>query len=547
MFTLCPAHLTVWSNTTRQPRLRLPAERGAELAAAALLPHLSPARIAILTRAGRLQVWSLTSWPGIARPARRLTKLEAEMEVDRGREAGPPKLAVRAGALYCLASSALLRLEPGGGLSTVARYPPSRPAPTAFSLDRTGAGAILHWPDCSLFYKCGAVRGELQLPRHATSHALSLDGFLLAMFSAGGVEFARVESLWTSEQSTIVPIPEELLPPLTLPSTQHLHVLAPSPALPKQSAKPTSDPKPLTACKRRRAGQVEERPAVGRTGRPGREQLLPLLQSGLLAFPASARPALWCRLLGLPREKRRYLQFCREAGQEAVLPALFAWSPDMRLVPHLPALLRPLLQVFHAHPTTAWELGVAILTGYCWVETYPAPHPALPLATTLLALHRPALAAHLSSLPAPPRSLYWGVLQTGWSDQLEPGDHLKLWDHIITAGPGLLLTALPATLACLEVGTCTCYAINLTLRLAAAAGLHQPSRCLLVALHLPAAALRVRVTQYRPPTAGPLSRPPRPPAARLLRHLHLPLRAATHHTGRGGAGCTAGAPPRSAH
>ena len=286
---------------------------------------------------------------------------------------------------------------------------------------------------------------------------------------------------------------------------------------------------------------------MGRTGHPGREQLLPLLQSGLLAFPAPARPALWCRLLGLPREKRRYLQFCREAGQEAVLPALLAWSPDMRLVPHLPALLRPLLHVFHAHPTTAWELGVAILAGYCWVETYPSPHPALPLAATLLALLRPALAAHLSSLPAPPRSLYWGMLQTGWSDHLEPGDHLKLWDHIITAGPGLLLTALPATLACLEVGRCACYAINITLCLAAAAELHQSGRCVLVALHLPAAALRVRATQYRPPTEGPLSRPPRLPTARILQHLRLPRSAAAHHAVRGGAGCTAGPPPRSAH
>merc|ERR1719186_541379 len=68
----------------------------------------------------------------------------------------------------------------------------------------------------------------------------------------------------------------------------------------------------------------------------------------------------------------------------------------------------------------------------------------------------PSLISHLSSFSVTSRTLFWPLLQSGWSTILPHSDWAKLWDHFITTGPALLLTALPATISCLQTTLLSC-------------------------------------------------------------------------------------------
>ena len=76
--------------------------------------------------------------------------------------------------------------------------------------------------------------------------------------------------------------------------------------------------------------------------------LSPMLRHGTLTYPNMSRPTIWTQLLGLSRNKKQYLRWCRHhnTGTEQVLGNVIKWSPDLALVPHLSQLLQPFLQLF---------------------------------------------------------------------------------------------------------------------------------------------------------------------------------------------------------
>ena len=192
-------------------------------------------------------------------------------------------------------------------------------------------------------------------------------------------------------------------------------------------------------------------------------QMSPLLRSGLLSYPALQRPAIWASLLGLPRNKKVQLAHCRRhrTDPEDVVSGLTAWSPDLQLVPHLSSLLSPFLRLYSGHSTTAMELSLVLLTSFTWLTSYPAPSPPMLTSWRLLAQERPELTGHLSCLGASCRSVFWPALQSGWRSVLPDSDWWRLWDHLVTTGPGLVVPALVALLLCLENTVMAC--TNLTM------------------------------------------------------------------------------------
>ena len=263
------------------------------------------------------------------------------------------------------------------------------------------------------------------------------DGFLMLMTGGGGTtSVLRTAELWTST----VPVPACSLPLPGCPDTE------------------------------RQAGQA--RPGRGRGGKSQGEtereeklisQLSPLLRSGLLSYPSLQRPVIWVGLLGLPRNRKVYLTHCRRHGTdpEDVISSLTAWAPDLQLVPHLSSLLSPFLRLYSGHSTTAMELSLVLLTSFTWLTSYPAPSPPMLTSWRLLAQERPELTGHLSCLGASCRSVFWPALQSGWRSVLPDSDWWRLWDHLVTTGPGLVVPALVALLLCLENTVMAC--TNLTM------------------------------------------------------------------------------------
>jgi len=194
--------------------------------------------------------------------------------------------------------------------------------------------------------------------------------------------------------------------------------------------------------------------------------LLPLL-SGSLSYPSLPRPTIWAKLFHLPRNKRNYLKFCkaRQSSPENVLSNLYLWSPHLKLVPHVPCFLSPFLSVFQGHPTTSFEFCLTLLCRYTWLSSYPSPPIFFSLAWSLLSSECPSLISHLSSFSVTSRTLFWPLLQSGWSTILPHSDWAKLWDHFITTGPALLLTALPATISCLQTTLLSCTSTTMVDRL----------------------------------------------------------------------------------
>jgi len=195
--------------------------------------------------------------------------------------------------------------------------------------------------------------------------------------------------------------------------------------------------------------------------------LLPLLKSGSLSYPSLSRPTIWARLLQLPRNKKKYLKYCKANSTypENILSNVFLWSPHIKLVPFIPSFLSPFLSLYSGHPTTSFEFCLTLLSRYTWLSDYPSPPPLLPLAWSLLSLTSPTLTTHLSSISVTSRTLFWSLLQSGWSTILPHSDWAQLWDHLFTTGPGLLVTALPATILCLQATllSCTSYTMVVTL------------------------------------------------------------------------------------
>merc|ERR1719509_44481 len=130
------------------------------------------------------------------------------------------------------------------------------------------------------------------------------------------------------------------------------------------------------------------------------------------------------------------------------MEVLLAVWPHLRPLPHLPLLLRPLLATYPDHPTTRFEAAAAVVHLYLPCP----PEPALAAAATILALEQPALAAHLATIGATGRQLYWPILATGWAALLEGGAWATLWDHLLLTGPALLAPLLAATTAPWAVG-----------------------------------------------------------------------------------------------
>ena len=137
------------------------------------------------------------------------------------------------------------------------------------------------------------------------------------------------------------------------------------------------------------------------------------------------------------------------------------WSPDLKLVPGVRSLLVPFVSVMADHNTTAWELCIKILTQFTWTQCYPEPGPGVTTSWWILSKEAPELVSHLNSVGAHARHVLWPLLQCCWTNILPNDDWLQLWDHIITAGPGLVIPSLVATVTCLQTSLFACVDVNM--------------------------------------------------------------------------------------
>ena len=157
-----------------------------------------------------------------------------------------------------------------------------------------------------------------------------------------------------------------------------------------------------------------------------------------------------------------YLRFCKihKSSPEDVIQNLFLWSPHLELVPYTRNFLLPFLSLFSGHYTTSFEICIAILVRFSWAATYPSAPTILTTSWSLIGSDCPDLINHFSSLSLSPRSLFWSLLQTGFISLLHKSEWLKLWDHIITTGPEIIVSTLSAVILLLKTQITTCTSVE---------------------------------------------------------------------------------------
>jgi len=442
VFTMCRDHVTLWDMPTKQARLRLGVQTGTSLQFVQLLPGGAGYRYRVVTaaRQGRVAVWGVKTGD----------TLELVTEVDIGGEC--EVFALAGDDLYVGTQTEVVKVDLVNGGSDKVTIIPRGEKLTGLDVKTFGTQTVvvLHLGTRSLFLRSGETVDQVWC---GGAGCFSQDGFLMGKVTpAGAVQFYRTDGSWTKQvvKDTEKPVDR---------ATNIGRVVTANKAV-ATTTKDTVDT---------RVGKVVDKADNVDINKAERDYdellsqittptLLPLLRSGLLSYPPLPRPTIWANLLHLPRNKRIYLRFCKlnNSTPENILDNVFLWSPHLKLVPHVPSFISPFLSLFSGHPTTSFEFCLTILSQYTWLSSYPSPPSVFSLAWSLLSSSCPSLTTHLSSISVTSRTLFWPLLQSGWSTVLPNPDWAKLWDHLITAGPGLLVTALPATISCLQTILLSC-------------------------------------------------------------------------------------------
>ena len=453
---LTPRHLTLWSPPSAQPLLRLRCSPEAKVEFVSFLPVPSsepdsgPRKYKLVTgcRNGNVAFWSITA----ADPGDRKSKPRAEVlhNVSLGHECQHFSVCLKSGFLAAANLTKTWKVDLENYQVSEERNPDFRDKITNFLVTEKNNRlfSVVSSDTRTAFITGGHVLHELEAGGQSI---FSRDGFLvLKVTPAGAVRVFRTDFVWSLDT----------VRPQSLPRVSSA---AAEPKTGRESAR-SSAPTPRTP---RPTSVRAERDyeAVLRQLTPA--TLGPVLRLGGLAFPAATRATIWAQLLGLPRDKSAYLALCRHHGSEPeqVLANVLHWSPHLRLVPHLGPLLAPVLAVFRGHPTTSWEAATWLLARYSWLASYPAPPPALATAWTILAAECPRVTEHVSELGATCRHVLWPLQRTWLASVLPPEDWLQVWDHLVTAGPGLLVAALVAAVSQVRAALLSCTSVTMVTNL----------------------------------------------------------------------------------
>jgi len=440
VFTMCRDHVTLWDMPTKQARLRLGLQTGTSLQFVQLLTGGTGFRYRVVTaaRQGSVAVWGVKTGD----------KLDLVTEVDIGGACESFTLACD--DLYVGTKTEVMKVDLLNGESEkVANIPRGE---KLIGLDvktfETQTVLVQHLGTRSQFLRSG---GSVDQVWSGGAGCFSQDGFLMGKVAADGTaQFYRTDGSWTKQAVKDTEKPVDKATNIGRAVTANKAV----------ATRDTVDTKARKVVDKVDNVDINkaERDYDDLLSQITTPTMLPLLRSGLLSYPPLPRPTIWANLLHLPRNKRRYLKFCKlnNSTSEEILANVFLWSPHLKLVPHVPSFISPFLSLFSGHPTTSFETCLTILSQYTWLSSYPSPPSVFSLAWSFLSSSFPALTSHLSSISITSRTLFWPLLQSGWSTVLPNPDWTKLWDHLITAGPGLLVTALPATISCLQTILLSC-------------------------------------------------------------------------------------------
>ncbi|GMH46755.1 hypothetical protein TrVE_jg6589 [Triparma verrucosa] len=134
---------------------------------------------------------------------------------------------------------------------------------------------------------------------------------------------------------------------------------------------------------------------------------------------------------------------------QAVLSSLAHWSPVFGEAEYVPALAYPFVSLFQVDDLAAFETVMAVLLhwGGTWLTTFP--HPPIPILNTveqIIHSHDPKLMSHLVTLEVSSSTYAWSLLRSVFTEVLNKGEWLRLWDHLFTNShdPVLLLCAVAA-------------------------------------------------------------------------------------------------------
>jgi len=476
VFTMCIDHVTMWDISTKQAKFRLGIHSGDNLEFVNIF-QMNPGeayRVASVTKQGKLGVWCMKSdyftrtkllGSRSAGNMSKCKKLDMRYEVSIGDTC--VGFSVVSHNLFVTTQSRVVKINISNGMTDKVCNIPDRGE--VLNLDvkvfEDQTIVVLHFTAESLFLKNGEIINAIYC---VGSGFFSQDGFILGKLKPNGiVEFYRTDESWskTVRSNSDKPLKKVRSVDIAIGDT----------------AVSTADKATATGNKTtvssRAAGGKKVKHGVGKEegitksdqAKAGRDHelllsqitsplLLPLLRSGFLSYPAIPRPTIWTLLLHLPRNKRMYLKFCKvnETSPDKITHNLILWSPHLKLIPHLNHFISPFLKIFSGHPTTSFEFCMTILGKYSWLSSYPSPPPVFVMAWSLLSVECAELTNHLASISVNSRTLFWPLLQTGWSSVLPYSDWLRLWDHFITAGPELTITALPATILCLQATLLAC-------------------------------------------------------------------------------------------
>jgi len=470
VFTMCGNHTTLWDITSKQAKHRLDLHAGDSLQFVSILQGGSGWRVLSATRGGKIGVWGMKA---VAVPCRAKRNSAEKLDLVKEEMIGDvcQGFCILNDVLYVVTGCKVVKIHlENGNSEKVANIPKQEKVlGIDVKLFADQAVIVLHLERKSLFLKNGEVIDEVYCFGPGFS---SQDGFLLGkVLPDGALQFYRTDSSWGKTVKTVdkVTTMDRATGEASAVTADKAIATSNEVTVEKVLVRNATDIRKgdtKVASKESKSTKTAENVDVNKAERDYEElltqitssTLLPLLRSGLLSYPPLPRPTIWTHLLRLPRNKRLYLQFCRshKTSPEDVISNLLHWSPHLKLVPHLQPFLSPFLRLFSGHPTTSFELCLVLLTKYSWLSSYPSSPPVLSLAWSLLSSKCPDLTTHLSSLSVNSRTLFWPLLQAGWSSVLPHHDWARLWDHLITTGPELMVTALPATILSLQTILLSC-------------------------------------------------------------------------------------------
>ena len=395
--------------------------------------HESKYQVVTLSKEGKIAVWA---FPRVEKNCERLL-----YSIDLEKECR--KVCLQGEQLFCLCDGDILQVNlKSRGVQLIASIKEKEISKVdARTIENNDIVLAVHMDQKILFFKDDKITREI----HVSGQRLfSNDGSLLAnVKTSGSLELFKSGSYW--------------LPQGSANSRPLVSVV-------KKKQVPLPHPPVKRNVESHKEGKKESIDLFMATSK---DNLLELLKSGPLEYPSQSRPTVWASLSSLPRDKKMYLKFCKRFNSkpEDIMENIYLWSPHLKLVSYLPALLTPFMKVFSGHPTTTFEFCITFLLHFSWVSSYPDLPDIVPFAWNLLELELPLLTSHLNNISVTPRALFLPILQSAWQNILKESEMLKLWDHIMTSGVEYLIVTLPATAMALQSNLLKCSSSSMVLDL----------------------------------------------------------------------------------